>query len=153
VAPARVPGGLGDLSAYDSVVLVNVPKASLAQRVQSALGAYVHDLGRALMMVGGAQSFGAGGWRDTPVEAALPVTMDIPSQVRFPPVSIVVLIDVSGSMGAEENGRTKISLAAEGAQRIASLMRDEDDLTVIPFDDKPEQVIGPVPGSQREEAI
>jgi uncharacterized membrane protein/Mg-chelatase subunit ChlD len=153
VAPARVPGSLGDLSAYDAVVLVDVPKAGLAQRAQSALGAYVHDLGRSLMMVGGAQSFGAGGWRDTPVEAALPVTMDIPSQVRFPPVSIVVLIDISGSMGAEENGRTKISLAAEGAQRIASLMRDEDDLTVIPFDSEAKRVIGPVPGSRRDEAI
>jgi uncharacterized membrane protein len=153
VAPVGAPASLGDLGLYDAVVLVDVPKAALAQRAQSALGAYVHDLGRGLMMVGGTQAFGAGGWRDTPIEAALPVTMDIPSQVRFPPASIVVLIDVSGSMGAEEHGRTKIALAAEGAQRIAALMRDEDDLTVIPFDDKAEQVVGPIPGSRRDEAI
>jgi hypothetical protein len=32
-------------------------------------------------------------------------------------------------------------------------MRDEDDLTVIPFDDNAERIIGPVPGSRRDEAI
>jgi uncharacterized membrane protein len=153
VAPDHIPGGLGDLSAYDAVALIDVPKRALPDRVQALLSAYVHDLGRGLLMVGGPQSFGAGGWRDTPVEAALPVTMDIPSQLRFPPASIVVLIDVSGSMGQEEDGRTKISLAAEGAQRIAALMRSEDELTVIAFDEKAETVIGPLPGSRRDEAV
>ncbi|KPV48305.1 hypothetical protein SE17_38780, partial [Kouleothrix aurantiaca] len=80
-------------------------------------------------------------------------SMDIPSQVRLPPVGIVILIDVSGSMGADENGRTKISLAAEGAQRIASLLRDDDELTVVMFDSAAQQVIGPLPGRRRDEAI
>ena len=153
VAPAAMPTSLGELSAYDAVVLVDVPKSALPERALTTLPAYVHDLGRGLMMVGGPQSFGAGGWRRTPIEDALPVTMDIPAQVRFPPVSIVVLIDVSGSMAAEEGGRTKIALAAEGAMRVAALMRDEDELTVIPFDTEPGQVIGPLPGSRRDEAI
>jgi uncharacterized membrane protein len=153
VAPDKMPGSLGDLSTYDAVVLLDVPRRAVSERVQTTLSAYVHDLGRGLLMVGGPQSFGAGGWRDTPVEAALPVTMDIPTQVRFPPASIVVLIDISGSMGAEEGGRTKIALAAEGAQRIAALMRDEDDLTVIPFDSEPGNVIGPISGGHRDEAI
>jgi uncharacterized membrane protein/Mg-chelatase subunit ChlD len=153
VSPERMPVVLGELGAYDATVLVDVERRAVPPRALSALSAYVHDLGRGLMMVGGPHSFGAGGWRDTPIEGALPVTMDIPTQLRLPAASIVVLIDVSGSMGANENGRTKISLAAEGAQRIAALMRDEDELTVVPFDDKAEHVIGPVPGSQRDEAI
>ncbi|MFN8500299.1 VWA domain-containing protein [Kouleothrix sp.] len=153
VAAEQAPAGLAELSLYDAAALLNVPRRALAERTQAALSAYVHDLGRGLMMVGGDQSFGAGGWRGTPVEAALPVTMDIPSQVRQPAVGIVVLIDVSGSMGASENGRTKISLAAEGAQRIAALLRDEDELTVIMFDTSARQVVGPLPGSRRDEAI
>jgi uncharacterized membrane protein len=153
VAPGQAPASLAELAAYDAAALVNVPKRELPDRAQAALSAFVHDLGRGLLMVGGDQSFGAGGWRDTPIEAALPVTMDIPTQIRLPPTSITVLIDVSGSMGAEENGRTKISLAAEGAQRIASLMRDDDELTVVLFDSAPQQVIGPLPGRRRDEAI
>ncbi|MEO7909267.1 MAG: VWA domain-containing protein [Roseiflexaceae bacterium] len=153
VAPAAMPDGLGALSGYDALALVNVPKRAVTDRAQAAISAYVHDLGRGLLMVGGENSFGAGGWRRSPIEEALPVTMDIPTQLRLPPVSIVILIDVSGSMSTEENGRTKISLAAEGAQRIAALLRDDDELTVVLFSTQPERVIGPLPGSNRDQAI
>lgn len=153
VAPAGAPASLGELSAYDAVALVNVPRRALADRAQATISAFVHDLGRGLLMVGGEQSFGAGGWRGTPIEAALPVTMDLPTQVRLPPVSVAILIDVSGSMAAEEGGRSKIALAAEGAQRIAALLRDEDELTVVLFDSDAQQVVGPLPGSRRDEAI
>ncbi len=153
VAPAAMPDGLGALSAYDALALVDVPKRAVPDRAQAAITAYVHDLGRGLLMVGGENAFGAGGWRNSPIEQALPVTMDIPTQVRLPPISITILIDVSGSMSVEENGRTKISLAAEGAQRIAALLRDDDELTVVLFSTQPERVIGPLPGSRRDEAI
>lgn len=153
VAPDGVPGSLGDLSRYDAVVLCNVPKRALPDRTISVLDAFVNDAGRGLLMVGGPDSFGAGGWRGTPVERALPVLMDIPARFRIPPASIVVLIDISGSMGQEEGGRTKLSLALEGAQRIAALMRDEDEITVFPFDSTAQQVVGPLPGSRRDEAI
>jgi uncharacterized membrane protein/Mg-chelatase subunit ChlD len=153
VAPAQIPDGLGGLSGYDALALIDVPEREVPERAQAAISAYVHDLGRGLLMVGGESAFGAGGWRNTPVEQALPVTMDIPTQLRLPAVGIVILIDVSGSMAAEENGRTKISLAAEGAQRIAAHLRDEDELTVVLFSTQPERVIGPLPGSRRDEAI
>jgi uncharacterized membrane protein len=153
VPPERVPSGLGGLIAYDAVVLVDVPERSLDERTQNNLRAYVQDLGRGLAMIGGPHSFGAGGWRDTPVEEALPVAMDIRSEVRQPPVSIVVIIDVSGSMSIEENGISKVQLAAEGAIRIAENIRDEDELTVIPFDSAPQGIVGPIAGVQRDEAI
>jgi uncharacterized membrane protein len=153
VSPQSMPDSLSALSAYDATVLMNVPKHAISDQRQSLLNAYVHDIGRGLLMVGGPQSFGAGGWRETPIEQALPVSMDIPTQFQLPPVSIVVLIDVSGSMAQEEGGRTKIELAAEGAARIAALMRDSDELTVIPFDSEAQGVVGPLPGSRRDEAI
>jgi uncharacterized membrane protein len=153
VRPDQIPNNVADLSSYDAVALIDVPQRAVSARAQTALSSFVHDFGRGLLMVGGPQSFGAGSWRDTAVEAALPVSMDIPSEVQFPPASIVVLIDSSGSMGVSENGRTKLSLAAEGAQRIASLMRDQDDLTVIAFDSEINAQIGPVEGTQRDEAI
>ncbi|NJN68083.1 MAG: VWA domain-containing protein [Chloroflexaceae bacterium] len=156
VAPDRLPGGLSSLIAYDAVILVDVPKRALSERARIDLRTYVRDLGRGFAMVGGSQSFGAGGWRDTPVEEALPVFMDLRTVVqRQPPVSIVVIIDVSGSMGAmePEGGHTKIELAAEGAARIAERLRDEDEITIIPFDTAPHDIVGPVPGTRRDEAI
>ncbi len=153
VAADDAPATLGDLSTYDTVLLVNVPRRALPDDTVVALKSFVHDLGHGLVMVGGPESFGAGGWGDTPLEEALPVTMDIPPKVRLPPTSVTVVIDISGSMAEEENGRTKLSLAVEGAQRIASLLRDEDELTVIPFDNRERFVVGPLPGSRRDEAI
>ncbi len=152
-APQDAPTTLSDLSAYEAVVLVNVPQQALPQRTNDLLPSYVRDLGRGLAMIGGDQSFGAGGWRDTPVEAALPVQMDLRTEVQQPPVSIVVVIDVSGSMGEIENGSTKVALAAEGAARIAAQLRPFDDITVIPFDDAARQTVGPLDGTQRAEAI
>ena len=153
IAADALPSSIGALSAYDAVALIDVPKRAVPQQTQSALARYVHDLGRGLLMVGGTNGFGAGGWRDTPIEQALPVSMDIPTRYKLPPASIVVLIDSSGSMGVEEGGRTKIQLAADGAAKIAALMRDEDDITVIPFDSAPGKVVGPLPGSKRDQAI
>lgn len=156
VSPDRLPGGLSSLIAYDAIILVNVPERAVSERTRVDLQTYVRDLGRGLAMVGGPQSFGAGGWRDTPVEEALPVFMDLRTEVqRQPPVSIVVIIDVSGSMGAVEQGgtHTKIELAAEGAIRIAERLRDEDEIAILPFDTTAHDIVGPVPGAQRGEVI
>lgn len=150
VPPSDVPSRLSELAAYDAVVLLDVPERAMAERTIAALEAYVRDMGHGLAMVGGPNSFGTGGWRDTPVERVLPVTMDIRTpQFRQPPVSIVVIIDVSGSMATAEGAYSKIELAAEGAARIATRLRDEDEITVIPFDTEPRGTVGPLPGTQR----
>ncbi|MCK4316740.1 MAG: VWA domain-containing protein, partial [Anaerolineae bacterium] len=47
----------------------------------------------------------------------------------------------------------KIRLAGEAAARVAELITDLDEITVIAFDDRPVDVIGPLPGSQREEVV
>lgn len=151
--PASMPDTFSELIQYDAIALVNVPRSLFSDKAMQRIAAYVRDFGGGLLMVGGLQSFGPGGWRDTPVEAALPVTMDIPERQRQPPVSVVVVIDISGSMSLVEDGVPKLSLALEGARRIALLLRDEDELTIIPFDDRPGVIVGPLPGSQRDAVI
>lgn len=153
VEPAAMPDTTLAMSQYDAIALVNVPRRAFSESTLQRLAAYVHDRGGGLIMVGGPESFGPGGWRDTPVEAALPVTMDIPVYRKMLPVSVVIVIDISGSMAMTEDGGSKLSLALDGARRIASLLRDEDELTILPFDDRPGVVVGPLPGSQRDKAI
>jgi Mg-chelatase subunit ChlD len=155
IAPSAMPTTLTGLIAYDAVVLVDVPRDAIPEQAVPLLATFVRNLGRGLAMVGGPQSFGAGGWRDTPLEDALPVYMDVRTKtLRQPPVSIVVVIDVSGSMAMQEkSGATKVQLAAEGAARIAAQLRDEDEITVIPFSSQAEGVVGPLPGTERQRAI
>jgi len=149
-ALASDPAGLAE---YAAVVLVDTPAQSLSSRALAALQSYVRDLGGGLVAVGGPRAYGVGGWYNTPLEDALPVEMTIQDQERFPPMSIVVVIDKSGSMAVQEGAVQKIRLAGEAAARVAELITDLDEITVIAFDDRPVDVIGPLPGSQRDEVI
>jgi uncharacterized membrane protein len=67
------------LSDYDCVILANVPADQVNTEQMEALRSNTHDQGCGLVMIGGPDSFGAGGWQDTPVERALPVNADIRS--------------------------------------------------------------------------
>ncbi len=151
--PGAIPSDPASLAEYGTVVLVDTPAQSLSPRALSALQSYVRDLGGGLVAVGGPHSYGVGGWYDTPLEETLPVEMTIHDPERFPPMSIVVVIDKSGSMSMQESGVQKIRLAGEAAARVAELINDLDEITVIAFDDRPADVIGPLPGSQRDEVI
>ncbi|GAB4269035.1 MAG: VWA domain-containing protein [Candidatus Promineifilaceae bacterium] len=153
VTPAAMPASLGELSSYATVVMVNINAKNLSPGKMTLLQSFVRDLGGGLVVVGGPESYGMGGYFRTPLEETLPVDMQIQDQQRFPSVSIVIVIDRSGSMGAQEGGVTKIQLAAEGAVRVVELLNDFDEITVIPVDTAPDNPIGPISASQREEAI
>jgi uncharacterized membrane protein len=87
-APSRIDGSgavggdplpidLAQLQPYDTVILGNVPKEAFTEAQHQLLESNVHDMGAGLIMLGGRDSFGAGGWMNTPVEKALPVDMQI----------------------------------------------------------------------------
>ncbi len=151
--PAGLPASLAELSGYASVVLVNVNAKELSPRKMEALQTYVRDLGGGLVTVGGPTSFGMGGYFRTPLEETLPVEMQIKDQERFPSVSMVIVIDRSGSMGAPEGGATKIQLAAEGAARVVQLLNDFDEITIIPTDTQPDNPIGPLSAADKDNII
>ena len=151
--PFTLSSSLGDLADYAAVVLVNVNARDLSPRQMATLQAYTRDLGGGLVAVGGPDSFGVGGYFGTPLEETLPVSMRIEDQERFPAVSLALVIDRSGSMAATEGGITKIQLAAEGAIRALELLNDFDEMTLIPVDEAPDEIIGPITAADRDEAI
>jgi len=149
VSPATLPATLPQLSNYATIVLVDVNAKDLSSRKMAALQSFVRDLGGGLVAVGGPQSYGMGGYFRTPLEETLPVDMQIKDQDRFPSVSIVIVIDRSGSMSAPEGGLTKIQLADEAAVRVVELLNDFDEITVIPVDTRPDTVIGPASAADK----
>ena len=56
------------------------------------LATYVHDMGGGLVMIGGEESFGAGGWGGSKLEEVLPVNMDIPAQRQMPKGALVMVM-------------------------------------------------------------
>ncbi len=78
------PQTLTDLNAYDAVILCNESAYGFTQDFQEQLRQYVHDTGGGLVMIGGPDSFGAGGWIGSPLEDALPVRLDPPQKRQMP---------------------------------------------------------------------
>ena len=133
--PAALPSDLAGMAAYDAIVLADVPSYALPVGSMELLERYVRELGRGLVMTGGPDAFGLGGYADTPVEKALPVYMDLKGRGRQPRVAMMLVIDKSGSMSGE-----KMEMAKEAAARSVKLLNPEDQAGVIAFDSVPQWV-------------
>ncbi len=141
VPPTRLPADLAGLAQYNALVLVNVPARELSIRQMETAQAYVRDLGGGLLVVGGPTSYGVGGYFETPLEAALPVDMQIKDEQRRPSLAIVFIIDHSGSMSETSGGVNKLELAKEAAARSVDLLFPTDRVGVIQFDDSAAWVV------------
>lgn len=126
-----------DLLAYDAVVLVNLERPSDTEA--AALAAYVEDLGRGLVVVGGDRAYGMGDYHESPIEAVLPVSSNPDDLIRRQPVAEVLVIDSSGSMGAchcrqgefSEGGVLKTDIAKAGAAAAIDALAPEDSVGVL----------------------
>lgn len=78
---ANLPGDKDDLalflSNYDTMLLANVAAETMSTDQMETIRTAVYDQGCGLVMIGGPESFGPGGYQQTPIEAALPVDCEI----------------------------------------------------------------------------
>ncbi|HMQ34594.1 MAG TPA: VWA domain-containing protein, partial [Chloroflexaceae bacterium] len=140
--PAQAPADPALLRQYAAIFLVDVPAAAVAPEAQRALATYVRDQGGGLAMVGGAEAFGAGGWRRTPVAEILPVDLDPPPQEDRPDLALALVIDRSGSMAESAGpGRNRLSLAKEAVYLAAQGLASRDQLGVFVFDEQAQTVM------------
>ena len=142
-SPAGFPTDLPAMESYDAVVLSDVPAYNLSPAQMSLAQCAVRDAGMGFAMIGGENSFGAGGYFRTPIEDTLPVLMTLKSKRQLPSAAILVIVDKSGSMGEVQDGKEKIRLAAEAAITIVELLQPTDSLGLIACDTEPE-VLAPI---------
>ena len=102
VAPAQLPHSAADLAAYQGIVLVNVPASSLGQDGMALLQASVRSLGTGLVVIGGSDSYGPGGYAGTPLETALPVQIQLPQEVQKPPVAVMLVLESTENMQGDQ---------------------------------------------------
>jgi len=91
-APDHVEMSLTSLNTYDAIVMVNQDAFPYSYEAQEVLRQYVHDTGGGLVMIGGDQSFGAGGWIGSPLEDALPIRLDPPQKRQMPRGALALVI-------------------------------------------------------------
>jgi len=90
--PEALPGTLRELQMYDSVIISNVHASEFSKSQLTMLETGVSDLGIGLVMIGGPDSFGAGGYQGTPVERALPIDMDIKQRKIIPSGALTIIM-------------------------------------------------------------
>lgn len=148
-----LPAAASGYRGVSAVVLDNVPATILSPAQMAALRDYVALLGGGLLTVGGLHSYGIGGYARTPLEEALPVTMDVRHRLAIPSMAVMLVIDTSGSMGSFGQQIAKVELAKETAQSVVELLGDRDLIGVIGFDQESRWLVRPTQARFREQIL
>jgi uncharacterized membrane protein len=128
-------GSLTGLAGASAIVIENVSARKLGRENLERMAGWVTEAGGAVALTGGKQSFGLGGYYKSPLEAVLPVTMELRKETRKTRVAMVIALDRSGSMTAPTgDGRTKMDLANRGTAQVVDMLADSDELGVMAVD-------------------
>ena len=132
--PADVSSRLSDLRRFDAIILQDISARALSLDQQSALREYVRSLGHGLLAIGGPNSYGLGGYKDTPLEDVLPVKMDTPPRRERQQVALLLIVDRSASMYGANPTESKLELAKGGALAATQVLVPDDRVGVLTFD-------------------
>lgn len=136
---------VGRLSGSKAVILNNVAAYEVPGAFLDAMDFFVRSQGGGLLMAGGKQSFGSGGYFESAVDELLPVSMELKTEHRKLAVAMAVVMDRSGSMGAVVSGGiSKMDLANEGTARAVELLGAQDMVTVFAVDSTPHEIVPPL---------
>ncbi len=119
---------LAELQPFDAVILADVPRENFTAAQVKKLALNTQQMGSGLIMLGGPNSFGAGGWANSEVEAAMPLDFQIKNTKMRPP-ALALVIDRSGSMTGE-----KLAMAKAAASASVEVLSPGDYVSIIAFD-------------------
>ena len=145
-----MPGFLHRLTEFSLIILNNVSAFELSLAKMALLEEFVRTSGGGVLTIGGDRSYSAGGYQGTPLEKLLPVTMDIPAEIKIPSLVVTVLIDRSGSMSATAQGQEKLTIAKNAAFAAIEVLNPLDRLGVLAFDNDHEWIVPPTEASHKQ---
>jgi uncharacterized membrane protein len=121
------PGTLAEMQSYDAIFLSNLSAGDLGNDRMKLLESAVRDFGVGLVCVGGDQTYAAGGYRGTPLESTLPVSMELDSKKVLPSGAVVLVMH-----GMEFNNGNQV--ARDCAQGVLAALGPSDEMGVILWD-------------------
>ncbi|MGE0710637.1 MAG: glutamine amidotransferase [Planctomycetota bacterium] len=136
ISAVDFPLTAGELQTYDAIILDDVAKPAFSESQLKNIETAVADMGIGLIMIGGARSFGAGEWRHTPVEKALPVEMDIKQEQVIPDGALMMIMH-SCEM-AEGN-----AMAIQVCQKSVDALSAKDTVGVLLYGNGSEWAVQP----------
>lgn len=142
LAPHQISWSMEFLTGYSAVIIENVAAERITTHGMQLLAAWVEHIGGGLMLTGGQNSFGTGGYYQSPLEDSLPVSLELRSQHRKLALAMMVVLDRSGSMAAPVRGdRTKMDLANIAAASSLDLLTPLDEFGLLAVDTQAHEVI------------
>ncbi len=139
IKPEELPGTAGVLRDTAGVVLDNVPAAKMTPEQMAVLVQYARDLGGGLVVLGGPESYGEGGYIGAKLEEALPVWCNPENRKK---ASLVFVLDASGSMGNETfflgKQMRKFNAALMAILPVHKQLKKGDRVAVVTFDTQPD---------------
>ncbi len=87
----KFPQTLAELQSYDGIFLCNLSAGDMGLDSMRLLESAVRDFGVGVVCVGGDQTYAAGGYRGTPLEAMLPVEMELNSKKVLPNGALAIV--------------------------------------------------------------
>jgi len=136
------------LSDFDVVALMNVPARDLPPGTAEALQSWVRDAGGGVVLLGGENTFGPGGYFDTPLEGLSPLSAKIPQET--PNLAIMFVLDRSGSMSESVGEGTRLDVAKVATLEAVDLLDPESYVGVVAFDNEAHIVVPIQPAGNRE---
>lgn len=135
----HAPWAADDLLRYDAVAIANVPAIELHSSQQEALATWVERHGGGLLLLGGENSFGPGGYYRTPLERISPLSSRIPREA--PKVAMLFVLDRSGSMEQKVGNVTRMDIAKQAAADAIALLHPDSLTGVVVFDTEPTALV------------
>lgn len=132
----------------DGVVLVDTPALELTTSQQEALRDWVRDYGGGLLVIGGPESFSAGGYLETPLDDLSPLSSRVTRDA--PEVALVFVLDRSGSMQQQVEGVGRLDIAKQATVRAIELLGEGSQVAIVAFDDRARTVLSFTPASDRQ---
>jgi uncharacterized membrane protein len=125
--PDRFPGTLAELQSFDTIFISNLAAGDLGEDAMKLLESAVRDFGVGLVCVGGDQTYAAGGYRGTPLEATLPVNMELDSKKVVPSGAVVLVMHGMEFMDGNQ-------IARDCALGVLEALGPQDELGVVLWD-------------------
>ncbi|MEM1008003.1 MAG: vWA domain-containing protein, partial [Myxococcota bacterium] len=151
--PQECRWSLEALSNYSGLLLENIPAQALGHTAMVQIAAWVKQTGSGLMLTGGKNAYGPGGYYKSPLAPVLPVSMELRKEHRKFSLSMMLVLDRSCSMGARVDARrTKMDLANLASVHTLELLSDFDELGVLAVDSS-NHLIAPLAPVRDKQAV
>ena len=149
VSPALFMSNLSLLQAATTIVLDNIAIDDLPPQAWALLEQQVRRRGAAAWVLGGDNSFSAGGYRGSALERQLLPVLSEPGR-QEPAAAVIFLIDHSGSMGAGDGNNMALSMANRAVAASVAALGTADQIGLVEFADSAKVLAAPGSHSHTE---